>query len=102
MIVHMICDDVPHPLSHSLPLLKPCSSYSYTHISKLYLSQLSQCADHFATNFGGNVELGQGHVRRAEERILVDTHDGERRRPAGSGIIPVTCTNQYYLLRSRR
>ena len=45
-----------------------------TYISKLHLTNLPQSAHNFSTNFVGNVELGQGHVRRAEEGVLRDAH----------------------------
>ena len=47
-----------------------------THISKLNLAHFSQGADHFSTYLIGNVQLGQAHVRRAEERILWWPHVG--------------------------
>lgn len=45
-----------------------------SHISKLDLADISESADNFSPYFIGNVELGQGHVRRAEEGVLWNRH----------------------------
>ena len=47
-----------------------------THIPELNFSQLTQSADDFTSDLGGDVELGQGHVRGAEHGVLVGRHDG--------------------------
>ena len=48
-----------------------------THISELHLADLAQGTDNLTANLGGDVQLGQGHVRRAEQRIPLGRHDGE-------------------------
>ena len=47
-----------------------------THISEIHYSKLSKRRDDFATYLVGDVELRQGHVRRAEHGILGGRHDG--------------------------
>lgn len=46
-----------------------------TYISKLHLPYLSQSTDYLTSNLVGDVKLGQGHVRRAEQGILGNAHD---------------------------
>lgn len=41
-----------------------------TYISKIHGSKLAQSADNLASDFIGDIELRQGHVRRAEQGIL--------------------------------
>ena len=62
-----------------------------THISKLDLSQLSKSTDNLTTDFVGNVELCQGHVRRAEQGIFVGTHDEEADGGSGCSLQQVQC-----------
>ncbi len=50
------------------------SKRASSHISKLNLPDLPKSADDFPAYFIGDVELGQGHVRRAEEGVLGDRH----------------------------
>lgn len=47
-----------------------------TYVSKLNFTQLSQRTHDFSTDLVGDVKLRQGHVRRAEEGILLGRHDG--------------------------
>ncbi len=42
-----------------------------TYISELHDTQLSESRDDFAADLISHVELGQSHVRRAEQRLLV-------------------------------
>ncbi len=58
------------------------SVMSNTYISKLNLAQLPQSTDDFSAYLVGDVQLGQGHIRRAEQRILGDTHAARRERRA--------------------
>ena len=45
-----------------------------TYIPELHLANLTQGTHNLPANFIRNVELGQGHVRRAEESVLRDPH----------------------------
>ena len=45
-----------------------------TYVSELHLAYLTQGTYNLPANFICNVELGQGHVRRAEEGVLGDPH----------------------------
>lgn len=47
-----------------------------THITKVHDPQLSESAYHLAAYLVGDIELRQGHVRRAEQRILLRRHIG--------------------------
>jgi hypothetical protein len=47
-----------------------------TYISELDLTNLTQGTDDLSSDFIGNVELGQAHLRRAEEGIL-RSHGGQ-------------------------
>jgi hypothetical protein len=47
----------------------------WTHISELDLANFTQSADDLSSDLVGNIELGQAHVRRAEEGITL-RHDG--------------------------
>lgn len=40
-----------------------------TNISKLDLANFSQCTDDLSSDLVGDVELGQTHIRRAEEGV---------------------------------
>ena len=68
----------PSPCVLLFPPASRSKELKTTHISKLDLSQLSKSTDNLATDLVGNVELCQGHVRRAEQGIFVGTHDEER------------------------
>ena len=46
-----------------------------SYISELHDTQLSEGGNDLAANLVGHIELGQGHVRRAEKRILFGRHD---------------------------
>lgn len=50
-----------------------------THISKIHDTQLSKARHDLAAYLVGNVQLGQGHVRRAEHGVLGGRHDGGSR-----------------------
>ena len=67
-------------LSH-VTRLKKIGAWGESHISELNLSNFPKSTNNFPSNLIGNVELGQGHVRRAEKRILRNRH-GEGRRPS--------------------
>ena len=47
-----------------------------TYVSKIHDAELAQRRDDFAADLVGNVELGQAHVRRAEQRVLYWRHSG--------------------------
>ena len=49
------------------------------YVSDLNLAQLPQSADNFSPDLVGDVQLGQGHLRRAEQRIFGGTHHGHGR-----------------------
>jgi hypothetical protein len=53
------------------------------YISEVHDAELSKRRDDLATDLVGDVELGQGHVRRAEHGILLRCHGGgkETSRP---------------------
>ena len=53
----------------------PVPGRGNTYISELNFTHFTQSTDDLSTNLIGNVELGQGHVARAEEGILGDRHD---------------------------
>lgn len=46
-----------------------------TYVSELDFSYLSQSTDNLTPYLVGDVKLGQGHVRRAEQGILGNAHD---------------------------
>ena len=49
-----------------------------TYITEVHDAQLSECADDLSSDLVGDIELGQGHVRRAEQRILMGSHLARR------------------------
>ena len=50
-----------------------------TYISELDLTNFTQSTDNLSSDFVGNVELGQAHIRRAEEGV--PRNHGVRRLP---------------------
>lgn len=46
-----------------------------TYVSELDFSYLAQSTDNLTPYLVGDVKLGQGHVRRAEQGILGNAHD---------------------------
>lgn len=50
----------------------PCGTY----VSEVHDAQLSERTDNISSNLVGNVELRQGHIRRAEQRVLWRRHGG--------------------------
>lgn len=64
------------PWSEALmPGRRSCLNLRYTYISKLHLPYLSQSTDNLTPYLVGDVQLGQRHVRRAEQGILRNAHD---------------------------
>jgi hypothetical protein len=50
-----------------------------TYVSKVHGSKLSKCGHDLAANLVGDVQLRQGHVRRAEHGVLWGRHYGSSR-----------------------
>lgn len=65
-----------------------------TYVAELHQAQLAQCRDNLAADFVGDVQLGELHLPRAEERWLIGRHlgatspsvSGERSWSDGGGI----------------
>lgn len=65
---------VSEPILLALEVLEVRADSTY--ISEVHDTKLPQRRDNLAANLISDVELGQGHVRRAEQRILLGRHDG--------------------------
>jgi hypothetical protein len=65
-------------------LAAPLQYVRAAHISEVHDAELSKRRDDLAANLVRDVELGQGHVRRAEHGVLLGCHGGGREtsRPA--------------------
>jgi hypothetical protein len=50
-----------------------------TYVAEIHASELAQCRNDLAANLIGNVQLRQGHVRRAEHGVLWWRHRGSSR-----------------------
>lgn len=63
-----------------------CSVLGSTYIAKVHDAERSQSGNNLASDFVGDVELRQGHVRRAEHGVLLGRHAGSAgTKCAGSG-----------------
>ena len=72
-----ISDDTTRPCKRPRPKINtPLSKAERTYISELDFAEFAQSADGLAPNVPGKVQLDQGHLRRAEQRVLVCRHDG--------------------------
>jgi hypothetical protein len=65
------------------PYTLSSSSRETTHIAEVHDPKLAETAHDFAAYLVGDVQLRQGHVRRAEQRVLVWRHaEGKRQADA--------------------
>ena len=70
------------------PLKKLQNTSVCAHISEVHDTKLSKARNDLTANLVGNVQLGQGHVRRAEHGVLAGRHGGgSGRQDWGYGVL---------------